>query len=157
MFEAELKEFLAAGYVLVGRIGNLDGYELRARADDEVERIDNEGWVQPSRAYARGCSFAITDRAHRRSLSRRSLPRRRGGHPRRGRRRTLACLDVEGVLGERPSTHVSLIQFKASETPLPTLAACPAPPPCSAGARSAGAMSSAERRGTPHRLREIFS
>jgi hypothetical protein len=46
MFEAELKEFLAAGYVLVGRIGNLDGYELRARTDDEVERIDNEGWVQ---------------------------------------------------------------------------------------------------------------
>lgn len=46
MFESEMKEFLAAGYVLVGRIGNLDGYELRARTDDDVERIDHEAWVQ---------------------------------------------------------------------------------------------------------------
>lgn len=46
MFESEMREFLAAGYVLVGRIGNLDGHELRARTEDEVERIDHEAWVQ---------------------------------------------------------------------------------------------------------------
>jgi len=46
MFESEMREFLAAGYTLVGRIGNLDGYELRARTDGEVERIDHEAWVQ---------------------------------------------------------------------------------------------------------------
>ena len=46
MFESEMREFLAGGYVLVGRIGNLDGVELRAHTDGDVERIDHEAWVQ---------------------------------------------------------------------------------------------------------------
>ncbi len=46
MFETEMNELLAEGYTLAGRVGYLDGYELRARADDPVERLDHDQWMQ---------------------------------------------------------------------------------------------------------------
>ena len=46
MFESETREFLATGFTLVGRIGDLNGYTLRARTDGDVERIAHEAWVQ---------------------------------------------------------------------------------------------------------------
>lgn len=46
MFDDELSELLTAGHVLVARVGYRDRFELKARADAEVERIGHDEWVQ---------------------------------------------------------------------------------------------------------------
>lgn len=46
MFEEEVASFADDGYALVGRVGHLHGHELRARADEPVERVDQEAFVQ---------------------------------------------------------------------------------------------------------------
>lgn len=46
MFDAELETLLAEGYVLVGRVGYRERFELRARAHGRMERIDHADWVQ---------------------------------------------------------------------------------------------------------------
>ncbi len=45
-FEDEVRELLADGYSLVGRIGYRDGFELRARTDGEIERVDHDAFLQ---------------------------------------------------------------------------------------------------------------
>lgn len=46
MLDKEISDLLADGYALVGRVGYLDGFDLKARTDAAVERIDHAGWVQ---------------------------------------------------------------------------------------------------------------
>lgn len=46
MFDAELTELIAQGYALAGRVGYLDRFELRARTDGDVERIDRADFMQ---------------------------------------------------------------------------------------------------------------
>ena len=45
-FDREARELVSEGYTLVGRIGYRDGYELRARTNGAIERVDHDAFLQ---------------------------------------------------------------------------------------------------------------
>lgn len=46
MFDAEVRALLEQGFVLVGRIGYQGGFELKARAQGTIERLDHDAFLQ---------------------------------------------------------------------------------------------------------------